>query len=86
MDDTEKCQKRLSSAYTRKIIKDRNQKNKTDIKRSNTGLKKSDISKNNYSQNNNINIVNKINLSGNNITSFEMPVFNTDNFLKLIKK
>ena len=86
IDNTEKCQNRLSRAYTRKIIKDRNQKNKTDVKRSNTYLKKSDISKNNYNQNNNINIVNKINLSGNNITSFEMPVFNPDNFLKLIKK
>ena len=76
---------RLGRAYTKKIIKDRNPKTKIPVKRSNTYLK--DINQeNNFNQNNNINIVNKINLSGNNIGNFEMPVFNPENFLKLIKK
>ena len=83
---SDKNENLLNRAYTKKIIKDKNQKNKMDVKRSNTYLKKSFIGNKNYNQKNNINIVNKINLSGNNITSFEMPVFNPDNFLKLIKQ
>ena len=76
---------RLGRAYTKKIIKDRNIKTKVPVKRSNTYLKGVN-QENNFNQNNNINIVNKINLSGNNIGNFEMPVFNPENFLKLIKK
>ena len=66
---------RLDRAYTKKIIKDRNDKNIVSVKRSNTYLKELN-QENNYNQNNNINIVNEINLSGNNIGNFEMPVFN----------
>jgi hypothetical protein len=75
---------KLGRAYTKKIIKDRT-KNKIPVKRANTCFNEP-FENNNYKQNNNINIVNKINLSGNNIGSFEMPVFNPDDFLKLIKK
>ena len=82
---SEKIQKnnRLGRAYTKKIIKDRIKK--IPVKRSNSYLN-DPFQNNNIKQNNNINIVNKINLSGNNIGNFEMPVFNPDDFINLIKK
>ena len=76
---------RVGRTYTKKIIKDRNAKTKIYVNRSNTYLKEEN-QENSFNQNNNINIVNKINLSGNNIGNFEMPVFNPENFLKLLKK
>ena len=75
---------KIDRAYTKKIVKDRT-KNKVPMKRANSYLNEL-YEKKNFNQNNNINIVNKINLSGNNIGNFGMPVFNPDDFLKLIKK
>ena len=82
---------KLRRAKTKKFVKEKSNKNKTPIKRSNTFLKKSkhdddDIEQKMKKKNKYNKPINSVKLSDSKVYNLQISEFSPDNFLKLTKK